>query len=127
VTQLFIHDYSPGGPAVTKIDDVSPDMVVSAITNLDGHGELELLATGTWLAIAGGSDRLFIGYCSDADPQILQALADQPSGEAIEVMVGGQRTTLAPQYLVSPAVAQTAALHFLATGQPSPEITWQRM
>ena len=112
---------------MTKVDDAGPDMVHSAIAALDGHGEIELLGTGSWLSIAGGPDRLFIGYCNDADPQILQALADRPSEEAIEVIVGGQQTTLAPEYLVSPQVAQTAALHFLATGQPSPDIAWERM
>lgn len=77
--------------------------------------------------VAGSPDRLFIGYYADADPQILQALANQPSGEPIEVMVGGQLTTLVPRYLVSTHAAQTAALHFLGTGKPSPEIAWERI
>ena len=127
MTQLFVHRYGRDGPGVTKVDAASPEMVRSAIANLDGHGEVELLGSGVWLSIAGGPDRMFIGYSNDADSQILQALADQPPREAIEVIIGGQQTTLAPQYLVSPHVAETVALHFLATGQPSPEIAWDRM
>ena len=42
-------------------------------------------------------------------------------------MVGQQHTTLAPEYLVPPEAAQAAALHFLATGQPAPEIAWERI
>jgi Immunity protein Imm1 len=112
---------------VTRIDDVGHDAVISAIRTLDGHREVELFGRGAWLGIAGGPDQLFIGYSTDVDGQILQALADHPSAEPVQVMVGGQPTTLAPEFLVPPEVAQKAALHFLATRRPSPEVAWERM
>lgn len=110
------------------VENPRPAEVETAIQSLDGDGEVHLGdPTEVFLGIAGGPHLFFVGYGRPNEGLMLQARSASPPESGLEVMIGGQRTTLEPQYLVPLEVASAAMRHFLATEEPSPTVGWDRM
>jgi hypothetical protein len=119
--------HGPGHPLV-RVTSATPSDVSDALESLDGTRDLYLsVAEPVWLGIAAGPDRFFLAWTDDGESCIYQAVASEPGPEHGEFIVGGQKTSLAPEYLVAKADALQAALHFLATGDRSPVVEWRRM
>ncbi len=77
--------------------------------------------------MAGGPDKYFLGYCREGDGAILQARAVESVGGTVEMVIGGQPTSIEAEYTVTLDAATAAVLHFLETGEADPAIGWEQM
>lgn len=116
------------GAVVTTTLIASEDNLPSQIQDLAGEGELELIGTaGRWLGVCGGPTSFFVAWTRDEGSEIWQAVSSDPPDASVEVVVGGQLTTLVPRYLLSLSVAREAAMRFLADESRYPGVVWDRM
>lgn len=111
-----------------QVEPATPEDAVAAIRSLGGEGDVSLGEPGDdWLGIAGGPALFFVGYSRAREGLTMQARATNPGSDPMQVVIGGQPTTLTPDYLVPLEVATAAAVHFLRYAEADPAIAWERM
>jgi hypothetical protein len=119
------------GDAVTTlvVDQPDDDDVERALDCLDElhHTELTIVGDdGQYLVVRGGNGRYHVSISSDEhdDTIVLQAVATEPSGEAMTT-VGGLSVRVPARSVVGRVEAARAAQWFLASGRPDPGQAWR--
>jgi hypothetical protein len=116
------------GARPSHVSDASAVDVMAAIQDLDGENELFINeGQAVWLGVAGGPERFLVAWVDDTNSHLYQALAAAVPAVGQEFMVGGVLTGIEPEYLVSPQDAVRACEQFLASGERTEDVQWQRM
>jgi hypothetical protein len=119
------------GDAVTTlvVDQPDDDDVERALDCLDErhHTELTIVGDdGQYLVVCGGNGRYHVSISSDEhdDTIVLQAVAAEPSGDAM-LTVGGRTLRVPARSVIGRVEAARAARWFLASGRPDPGQAWR--
>jgi hypothetical protein len=129
VVELEICTWHSRGYDSRVIVSPSDDDIAHAIVQLNGAERNDLYlrdASGSWMGIAGGPDRVIVTFAAGEEGPFSQAVDHTaPLGSEVEIVVGGQMITQSPQGLFAAKVATDAACEFARTGHRSTTLTWQ--
>jgi L-alanine-DL-glutamate epimerase-like enolase superfamily enzyme len=133
VSKLVAPRWPDGGGSLrereTSIGSPARRDVEQALRHLDGKefNDLYLRTSDaeTYLGICGGAGRYMVAIC-DHNEQFGQLLNTQdPSDVEEHIMCGGQLTRFSRRHLVDLQTALTAAVHYLATAEAAPTLSWE--
>lgn len=103
--------------------------VEQALWDLDGHRRNDLyLQTPdelTYLGICGGAGRYQVSIAEHHERFAHLLNTQVLSNEEELIMCGGQRSAFPRRFLVDFQTALIAAVHYLSTAQPAPELSWE--
>jgi hypothetical protein len=74
-----------------------------------------------------GPRQYFLGFARANDEAIQQVRGAEWVGGSVEMVIGGQPTSIAAEYTVTLEAATAGALHFLQGGQADPALDWEQM
>lgn len=128
VAELVTPRWQPGRTEQTVIPSPARHHLELALRLLDGNqlNDLYLKTSDaeTYLGICGGAGRYMVAIC-EHNQRFAQLLnTNDPSDVHEQIICGGQPTRFPRRHLVDLQTAQAAAVHYLATAEADPALSW---